>query len=164
MDKNTKSWVSASEQELVERYIKLAVYLAKKFRQMYLPNMRDELLSEAMFGLTKAIKANKTFESMEHERHYFSKTIAGTIMNWMNAQRHPASLIPETVRAPDKGSQFEVEEVLASLEETDRKVVELRMQGMTVREIAEIQGTYHVAIVRQLASIGEKLKWLKESS
>lgn len=149
--------------EFVQRYIKLAYFMAAKFRRLYMPNLRDELISEALWGLTKACLADKEFENSDHEKNYVAKTIEGTLLMFMRNLRPRNSLIPDTVLHEDK-HDFEYEEVIKTLAPDERRILKYKMEGYTVREIAEIEGTYHVKIVRILKKIAEELQWLKDIS
>lgn len=135
-----------------EKYYKLALYIGHRIGNTTF--QRDDIIAQALLGLVVGCKRARLreFESEKHERNYITRTISGYCLNYIRADVNRATLeLDMDLIAPE---QYSPE--LDFLDPDEQELVSMRLEGYTFREIAEILGTHHVALVRKMQKVREK--------
>ncbi len=144
------------KEELTRGFLRLVLGLVREYLG-YAPYKRDVLVAEALYGLALAI--DQAPDKLVNNR--FDKFCTGYIrMSILNAlfrdsgrkmKREPLS--PDITSDKDSGNWVleTVESVVKS--ETERKIVNMKLEGYTAREIAEELGVTPTRIGQILSSI-----------
>lgn len=104
-----------------------------------------------------------------HLKNYLRKTLdKAKIVSLSAPSGEGEATLEDTIAGNDVADYSEIEAVLLSesdllkrLDERERKILDLSMEGMTVREIGERLGVSHVMVVKMRARIKEKCEGLK---
>jgi RNA polymerase sigma factor (sigma-70 family) len=158
---------TSAREQLIVNNMPLVVAIVDTFTKAYpdCENERDDLTSEGFVAITKAVSAlqdpawrfredNVTgYLGRSIEHHLID--IARRRQRQVKCQSSPVDYSKRSLAGVDSIERVEIEELIQHCCSTgfERSVVDLRRQGHTLQEIADIYGTNRMAISRCLKTV-----------
>lgn len=134
------------------------IYFTRQVKLDYYKIVEFDLINEKPEEISKQLDMPicRVKEALEYYKNQNIKSLDEVILD--NNGRNPVTVADTIGTEIDMDSNIEVERFLNSLDEKTRKVVNLRLQDLTQREIAQIVGLSQVEISRTLGRAKKKFE------
>lgn len=146
--------------ELITCYYGLAMRIASQFARQH-PEQSDDLIGEAMLALTRAVDLAQKVLYDDGLTSFVLYKLHYGLKEYIRVQRHrQMSTVPtgyEPGRLCERQQEIDAEELLNGLSKRDRQIMELKAEGHTVREIADVIGLNFGHVSRRLETIRRRL-------
>lgn len=156
--------LTVEQQTIAEEHYNFALKRAHSFnKSLTWKQPTDEVVSAALFGLTKA--AASFNPSKSKFMTYAARIIDNELVTLIRKNRWPVANYNEQSNPIHMSTKIdescpEIESYIATLPEQERRILQLRMDGLLQKEIGAELGITQSYISRVLIAIGEDyLEW-----